>query len=100
MRSTAIATLLLLVFAATAAAEIRTFERPRIGGMRLDWCLTWARACGKPAADAFCERRGYVGALNFAMEPNVGATEPTRLITGAVCDADMCNGFTHVSCAR
>ncbi len=39
-------------------AETREFHEPRVKGMRLDWCLYWARDCGEPAARVFCQTQG------------------------------------------
>ena len=83
-----------------ANAEVREFSRPRIDGMRLDWCLTWAQNCGRPAASAFCRRRGYDYAEDFAKESGVGDYEPTRLITGATCGESFCTGFAYITCGR
>ena len=100
MRALLLVAIVLLNFGGSASAETRTFPRPRIDGMRLDWCLTWARDCGRPAANAFCERRGFEAAMDFSNEPNVGVREPTRLITGQICNGDFCNGFGFIACTR
>jgi len=72
------------------------FVEPRIGRVRLDGCLTWARDCGRPAADEFCLRQGYAGALEFAPQPNV---TPTRLISdGQLCDGRYCGSFASITC--
>jgi hypothetical protein len=100
MRSFALAAIAVLCLNSAASAETSTFERPRIGGMRLDYCLTWASNCGQPAANAFCERRGFDAAIEYSHAPNVGVYEPTRLITGRVCEWDFCAGFHFITCVR
>ena len=100
MRKLLLGALVVIAFSTSAYAELRTFRQPRMNGMRLDWCLTWATDGGKPAADAFCEARGFEGAMSFTNEPNVGSYEPTRLITGQVCRESFCNGFGQITCAR
>lgn len=92
-----------MTVASTAAlrAETRTFAFPRIGGLPLDWCRGPSVACGRPAADAFCEARGFDNALNFARAPNVGRS---RIIgTGQECTPNSfarCDGFGFVRCLR
>ncbi|MEZ5926640.1 MAG: hypothetical protein R3D57_19905 [Hyphomicrobiaceae bacterium] len=73
-----------------------TYNNPQQGGYRLDWCLSWATDCGKPAADAFCRAQGHQSAAAFQKAPNV---PPTRLIsTGAVCDQPGCDSFAKIVC--
>ena len=83
-----------------SASGNRTFNNPRISGNRLDWCREWAQNCGKPAADAFCRVKGYSRAVNFAKAPNVGASQPTQIITsGQICNQAGCDGFSAITCA-
>lgn len=80
----------------------KTFYKPKWNGNRLDWCVNWAQGCGKPAANAYCKAKGYFkGATAWKMQPNIGASQPTRLIgTGAVCDQGFCDGFQYVTCKK
>ncbi len=81
--------------------RLRTFTRPRIGGMRLDWCRRFGSQCGRPAANAFCRSRGYRYAVSYAKANNIGRWTPTRVIgSGAVCAADYCDGFRYITCRR
>ncbi len=82
-----------------AAAEDKTFNSPRHGDHRLDWCLTWGTDCGKPAAVAFCNRRRYADVVVFRAE-RVGRREPTRLIgSNQVCSGqDYCTAFAYITC--
>jgi len=92
-----------LLFAAAGAAEAdnKTFNQPNWKGDRLDWCLNWSQGCGKAAADAYCQASGYQNATDFAMTPDIGTSQKTRLIsTGAVCDQDFCDGFKYISCFK
>ncbi len=78
----------------------RTFNNPRSGGYRLDWCREWAQNCGKPAADAFCQVKGLSRAVNFAQATDIGASHPTRIITsGQICNQAFCDGFRSITCA-
>jgi hypothetical protein len=92
--------LLLWAFVVTAApvgAQDRTFNRPLYRDDRLDWCLTWGAQCGKPAADAFCNRRRFSSALVFRAE--VPSGQRTRLIgTNQVCTGSFCTPFAYVTC--
>ena len=84
-----------------ASDDEHTFKKPRWGSndLRLDWCLNWGTDCGKPAADNFCMRRRYTAALDFAVEPNIGALEPT-IVSGSnqVCNKNTCDGFKYITC--
>jgi hypothetical protein len=72
------------------------FVAPKVEGVRVDWCLNWAKDCGKPAADAFCQSKGHVAAFKFSKAVGVG---PTRVLgTGQMCDDKTCDGFTSLSC--
>ncbi|HET7714693.1 MAG TPA: hypothetical protein VFK86_03620 [Bauldia sp.] len=77
----------------------QTFNNPMQGANRLDWCFNWGTGCGAEAAHAWCVAKGFAGATDFAIANNIGASSPTRLIsTGAVCDQDFCDGFSHITC--
>jgi len=89
-------------FITCESAGSKTFINPKQGGNRLDWCLDWATGCGKPAADAWCQSKGYGGgSSDFSMAANIGASTPTRLIrTGALCDQGFCDGFAKITCEQ
>lgn len=82
-----------------AAAQDRTYNKPRFRDMRLDWCLTWGTDCGKPAALEFCHRRRYADVGVFRAE-KVGKSEPTRLIgSNQTCSGqDFCTAFAYIAC--
>ncbi len=74
----------------------QVFLEPRIDGARLDWCLTWAKDCGFPAADAFCKRQGKRSARYIARELSV---PETRLIgEDRTCKGDFCASFFRIQC--
>jgi hypothetical protein len=82
-----------------ASSDARTFEKPRWNDYRLDWCLNWGTNCGQPAADNFCMRRRWTGALDFAADPNIGASTPTMVSSNnQVCDQSGCTGFKYITC--
>lgn len=90
---------LLLICAALAAplqaGEVR-IKDPKVGGIALDYCRSWAKDCGKPAANAYCRTRGYSKAVKFGKADN---KPPTRVIDGGkVCKAPQCDRISWVVC--
>jgi hypothetical protein len=73
-----------------------TFMKPKYKGKRLDWCKSWATACGEPAADAFCEYKGYDGATDFVEAVDIGNTKV--ISSGQVCTDAACDGFKKITC--
>lgn len=72
------------------------FKAPMFKGRRLDWCRGFATDCGKPAADAYCEMKGYDEAAEFVMAADIGKT---RIIsTGQKCNDSTCDGFKSIIC--
>ena len=82
-----------------AAAEDKTYNKPRYRDARLDWCVTWGTDCGRPAALEFCYRRRYADVRVFRAE-KVGKSEPTRLIgSNQACSGhDFCTAFAYITC--
>jgi hypothetical protein len=78
-----------------------TYKNPKWwrDNYRLDWCLNWGTQCGQPAADNYCHRHRWTGALDFAADPNIGTSEPT-ITSGSykVCDQSSCTGFAYITC--
>lgn len=72
------------------------FFAPKVKGVRIDWCLNWAKDCGKPAADHFCQMQGHAEAASFAKQAGAG---PTRVLgTSQLCDDKSCDGFQSITC--
>jgi hypothetical protein len=79
-------------------ADERIFVNPAWKGYRLDACLTWAKDCGQPAADAFCRTEGYARSFFSVLDPQSGYAH-TRLIgTDQVCRENFCTGFQVIIC--
>jgi hypothetical protein len=97
--ATFLALVCLLLSADIAPAQDKTFNKPRYNNDRLDWCLTWAANCGKPAAVTFCNRRRFTDALVFRAEV-VGKSAQTRLLgSNEVCNGhDFCTAFAYITC--
>jgi hypothetical protein len=88
-----------LMFQSTAFAEEVTYNKPKLGSYRLDWCYKWATQCGEVAADKFCQKQGYDGSSVFSKANDIGGTSPTRVLgTGQVCADDSCDGFKFITC--
>jgi hypothetical protein len=86
------------LWAGSAAAQDKTYNKPRIQDQRLDWCMQWGTNCGKPVADAFCNRRRFTNARVYRAEV-VGRSEPTRLFgTNQVCNGSFCTAFAYITC--
>ena len=84
-----------------AQADEQTFTKPKAGPFRIDWCLNFGTDCGKPAADKFCQSKGFVHSFDFVEDVDIGATSPTIVQgTGQICNAPTCDGFTYVSCEK
>ena len=62
----------------------------------LDFCRDFGSACGKPAADAFCQQKGHPNASRFQISEHIGRT--AIISTGAICDDPSCDGFTKIQC--
>ena len=78
-----------------------TYHKPKWNGDRLDLCLNWGQGCGKPAADAFCQKKGFAKSTGHTIDHDIGASTRTRLITtGAVCDMNFCDGFKKIKCSN
>ncbi len=76
--------------------EAVTYNKPKAGGRRLDWCLTWAIDCGKPAADYYCGKKGHDSATAFKIAENIGKTRILK--TGQKCTDPQCDGFKYITC--
>ncbi|MFT3671674.1 hypothetical protein [Aestuariivirga sp.] len=86
-----------IAFALPALADDATFNKPKINGVRLDWCRKWGDQCGKPAADAFCKLHEFSAAATWVQDPNPGA--PTKVFSGGqICNDDSCTGFKTITC--
>jgi hypothetical protein len=83
----------------SAVAQDITYNKPTYIDNRLDWCQTWGTNCGKPAADAFCNRQRFARARVFRAEV-VGKSAATRLIgSREICsNQDFCTAFAYITC--
>jgi hypothetical protein len=76
------------------------FTDPMVGSLPLDGCLYFARACGEPAASAWCASKGFAKATTFTGFRNVPQT--SIIGDGSVCHTGptvTCGTFTSITCA-
>lgn len=85
---------------ASPTPEIVTFFNPQSGGAPLDNCINFGRNCGQPAADLFCQARGFRGSVGFI----IGAGIPQTFVPGdgilCIAPPSGCGPFTQISCIR
>ena len=80
---------------ALAGSPTKTFYNPTYKGFPLDYCVYWSQACGKPAADRYCQGRGLQAAVSFGKRPS----SPTKLQgTGQICQGPNCASFSSITC--
>ncbi|WP_340118133.1 hypothetical protein [Pelagibius sp. 7325] len=78
-----------------------TFRFPVHQVYRLNFCLADEQGCGEPAANAWCETRGFTRASRWTQEENIGALYPTVFIgSGSICDKFLCDGFEEITCTQ
>ena len=72
------------------------YNNPKINGYALDYCRSWAKDCGMPAADAWCKKAGYKRALRFGVSWD---SPPTIVIrSGKICNQPFCDRISFVVC--
>ena len=84
---------LLTSLSAAQAGEVRNYFAPQIAGQRINACLSDG-ACGKAAADAFCQAEGYDEATLFQRE---SASSARAVDSDRLCDGN-CTAFRQVKC--
>ena len=67
-------------------------------GYALDWCMTFARDCGKPVADQFCRSKGHKKAKNW--KQSTPGTQTMTLQQNSICDPShtRCDSFKFIQC--
>ena len=76
-----------------------TFKKPKIDGVRMNYCFKKGKGCGQKAADAFCDQEDYDEAVDFVQSTPLGPTKPTRFIgTGGKCLDAVCYAFKSITC--
>jgi hypothetical protein len=82
-----------------AQPDVVRIDEPAVEGMLLDWCRSFGKKCGQPAADAYCRASGHRRSVRFVQWIDPG--KPTRTIaTGEVCDDPGCDSFKWIECRK
>ncbi len=90
----------LFFLASEVRAERRVFQHPTVGGEPLDWCLETGRACGEPAARAWCRARGYERERGFRIVLADAHSVTRTLGDRRRCTGRHCHGFEYIRCSR
>ena len=88
--------LLVLPAEKVPAGDNIRFNAPQYRGIPWDWCKTWARDCGKPAAHDFCRRQGYSHAARWGTR----MMNRTYVVGSKKICKGKCGGFTYIDCVR
>ena len=79
-----------------SSAGKRIFYEPCYNGYRLDNCLNFGTNCEKPAAEKFCEEKGFTKATSWEREK----ARPTYIVGDrSLCEGDFCVGFKYITCS-
>ncbi len=76
----------------------RVFANPVNNGHRLDVCREWGANCGKPAADAFCQAKGFSESMQHTVDPEPGYASTRVISSGQICQGNFCTGFQQIIC--
>jgi|GEM_PF-2253010 len=80
---------------AKESVNSKTFLDPKINGHYVDNCLNWGSNCQKPAADYFCRKNGFAGAVSFELANR----RPTWVMgDNKACNEGFCVGFSRIVC--
>lgn len=76
-----------------------TFDAPSYHGKRLAYCLKFESGCGKPAADAYCEEKGFGEAADFPKRRSY-RKETLTLEQLSTCSPahNVCDTFDYITC--
>ncbi len=79
----------------TESMNSKTYLDPMVNGHYVDNCLNWGSNCQKPAADYFCQKNGFSGAISFELANR----RPTWVMgDNKVCNEGFCVGFSRIVC--
>jgi len=84
----------------TCSRGQRQYDNPKEIDLPIDWCYKFEQSCGKPAAEAFCKKKGCNTVKEY---PSRKIIQGRTLTIGdhAVCDTKYhgCDSFRHITCA-
>ncbi len=78
------------------AEDTGTFRLPKLDGAYVHYCLSLKQNCGRPAADKFCQLKGFHKTTAYKRFVKAGHTRV--LGTGKVCSGPKCDGFQFIRC--
>jgi hypothetical protein len=79
--------------------DTKIYFKPKIGGMRLNYCLANGMGCGQQAADAYCDMKGFEDASDYTQSPPLPPNIKSRFIgNGKKCYGPICYGFQSIEC--
>jgi hypothetical protein len=89
----------LVVWGMSGEAMAARFNGPKWNGYALDWCKNFEGACGKPAADLYCQKKGYPQSTGFVKLDRVSYQTMT-IGQNAICDPrnHQCDSFASIDC--
>ncbi len=80
-------------------SDTEVFKKPKIDGVRVNYCFKKGKGCGQKAADAFCDQEDYDEAADFVQSTPMGPSKPTRYIgSGKQCADLTCYSFKSITC--
>lgn len=87
------------VFGFGASATAKVFPNPKWNGYALDWCRTFEQGCGKPAADMYCQKKGYPQSTSY-VKKNAVSTLTMTVGSNAICNPQFhgCDSFSFIRC--
>lgn len=100
MKSVFVAVLALVVLVISSGdAKAARFVSPKWNGYALDWCKNFEGLCGKPAADLWCQKRGYPQSTGF-VKLNRVSYQTMTIGQNAICDprSHTCDSFQSIDC--
>jgi hypothetical protein len=79
----------------------KTFDRPIINGIRVDYCSAWLYiGCGEPAATTWCRSKGLTHAASWKVErlQQTYLQRDHHICTAATSPSGACGGLLQVVC--
>ena len=91
--------MVLILFSQYSLSKVEEFVEPRVEGLRMDRCLTWAKQCDKPAANEWCIQHNYTKSIYWEISNNIAEKQPTKmLLSKGICNAPSCDAFKTIVC--
>jgi hypothetical protein len=99
--SAAALSIVAILFAMPAGAQIQSFPNPQQDGLDISYCGADAATCGEAMASAWCQTQGYEYASDWAARAGIDASSrAVSLDDGSVCTGAACESFANISCGR